>query len=184
MSKPRPAEINVVKEQIKTIVTWLKKRKVSDWFFVLIVMFVLITRLPTLIEQYGRQGTKLIPIVLDGKLFPPPGTKSVFVFWASWCGPCTIELKRIQGAIEDQEISSKNIFAVNLGESQEVVNKVAKERKFNMPVILDEKSALANILNVRVTPTVVFIDEKGKIDWISSGLSPSLIYRIKYFLKD
>jgi cytochrome c biogenesis protein CcmG/thiol:disulfide interchange protein DsbE len=85
---------------LKKLVTWLKKRKVSDWLFVVIVLFALFIRGPGLVEQFSKQGSKLSPIVLDGKLFPPPATRSVLVFWASWCGPCTIELNRIHSAIE------------------------------------------------------------------------------------
>ncbi|MDD4973320.1 MAG: TlpA disulfide reductase family protein [Bacteriovorax sp.] len=163
---------------------WIKKRKTSDWLFILIVLFTLLMRGPSLLEQFRQQGQVLTPIVIDEKLFPPAGEKSVLVFWASWCGPCTIELNRIQSAIEKKEISLTHIYAVNLGESRDVVNKATIDRKFKLPVILDDRGELANLLNVKVTPTIVFVDEEGKINWISSGLSPSLIYRIKYFLKN
>ncbi|MBC7540437.1 MAG: TlpA family protein disulfide reductase [Bacteriovorax sp.] len=169
---------------MRKLVTWIKKRKVSDWIFVIIIIFALFMRGPGLLEQYKQQGNKLTPIVLNGKFFPPPQTKSVLVFWASWCGPCTIELNRIHSAIEKKEILPINIYAVNLGESSDVVNKVMHERKFKLPVILDERGVLANLLNVRATPTIVFVDESGKINWISSGLSPSLIFRIKHFLEN
>ncbi len=169
---------------VVNIASWIKNRKWSDWLFWGIIIFAIVTRLPTFIEQFKQQGTRISPIIVEGKLFPNPGSKSVLVFWASWCGPCTIELNRIKSAIEKKEINSKNIFAINLGESQEVITKVIKERKLNIPVINDEKGSIANLFNVKVTPTIVFIDEKGRIDWISAGLSPSLIYRIKYFLKD
>ncbi|MGZ3788514.1 MAG: TlpA family protein disulfide reductase [Bacteriovorax sp.] len=162
----------------------MKKRKWNDWFFIAIILIALFMRGPMLLEQFKQQGTKITPVVLEGKLFPPQGSKSVLVFWASWCGPCTIELNRIQKALDKKEISPINIYAVNLGESQDVVNKVIRERKFQIPVVLDNNGELANLLHVKATPTVAFVDDKGTINWISSGLSPSLIYRIKSFLKD
>lgn len=145
-------------------------------------MAALITRLPSILEQFKQEGTVFTPILIDGKLFPPKNEKSVLVFWATWCGPCTLELKRINSAIANKEISSKNIFAVNMGEPQELVDKAVKERNYNFQVLIDTNGTLAKMFQVQATPTIVFIDEKGKIDWISSGISPSLIYRIKSFL--
>ena len=102
--------------------------------------------------------------MLDGKLFPALHKKSVLVFWASWCGPCSIELSRINSAINNKEISSNNIFAVNMGENPELVNRVVHERKYSMPVIFDNNGELANLLHVKVTPTIA--------------------YRIQFFLKE
>ena len=164
--------------------TGLKNRKLNDWLLLILILFVLVNRLPAFIEQNSLQGTKLNPVMLDGKLFPIPNKKSVLVFWATWCGPCTIELKRIQSAIDSKEISSNNIFAVNMGENPELVNRAIHDRKYSMPVVFDKFGELAQTLRVKGTPTIALIDETGKIDWISSGLSPSLIYRIKYFLKE
>ena len=71
-----------------------------------------------------------------------------------------------------------------MGENPELVNRAIHDRKYSMPVVFDKFGELAQTLRVKGTPTIALIDETGKIDWISSGLSPSLIYRIKYFLKE
>ena len=138
---------------------------------------------PSLIEQFGQQGSILKPVSIEGKLFPIPGQKSALVFWASWCGPCTVELKRIQSAINNKELKAENVFAINMGETQEVIDKVLQERKYTMPIVRDERGELSRLLKVEATPTIALIDEKGRIDWISSGLSPSLIYRLSSFLE-
>lgn len=161
-----------------------KKRTWSDWFFIAIVLFFVLIRGPSLFEQFQLEGKKLNPIIIDGKLFPPPGVKSVLIFWASWCGPCTIELDRIHRALLKNEISAGHIYAVNLGESKDVVDKVIAKRKFKIPVVRDEFGELANRIKVQGTPTIAFIDKTGTINWLSSGISPTLIYRIKNFLND
>ncbi len=169
---------------LRKLIIFIKNRKWNDWFLLVILLFALFMRGPSLLDQFSRQGTRVNPIVFNGQLFPAPNAKSVLVFWASWCGPCTIELGRIQKAIEQHEISPIHIYAINTGESQAVINKVINERKFKIPIIVDESGALSKLFNVNATPTIVFIDESGEINWITSGLSPSLIYRIKKFLKD
>lgn len=126
----------------------------------------------------------MAPVTIEGKIFPPPKEKSVMVFWATWCGPCSVELKRINAAIEDGSISAKNLFAVNMGEDQSVIDKTLKERHYRFPVVRDSGNQLAQSLGVSVTPTVAFISADGQIKWLSSGLSPTLIYRIGRFQKD
>ncbi len=173
---------------IKKISTWTKnKRKTftwSDWFFVAIIIFTIATRLPLFIEQFNKQGKIFSPIEVNGKSFPPMGEKSVLVFWASWCGPCTLELNRINSAIDKKEFSPANIYAVNMGESKEVVDREIRKRKYNFAIVSDDRNELANSLNVKVTPTIAFISKSGKIEWLSSGISPLLIYRIQSFFKD
>jgi len=169
---------------LRKLIIFIKNRKWNDWFFLIVLLLVLFMRGPSLIDQFQKQGTQVKPVVMNGQLFPPVASKSVLVFWASWCGPCTIELGRIQSALDKHEISPIHIYAVNTGESKDTVNKVINERQLKIPVVLDESGLLSNLFSIKGTPTVVFIDESGKINWISSGVSPTLIYRIKYFLKD
>lgn len=45
-----------------------------------------------------------------------------------------------------------------------------------------ESGQVSKKYNVTGTPTVVFIDAEEKINWITTGLSPTLEYRIKEFL--
>jgi thioredoxin-related protein len=161
---------------------FLKKFKWADWLFFVLVMFALFIRFPTIVEQYKNEGTAPTPVSIEGKLYPPTGAKSVLVFWATWCGPCTLELNRIKNAIAHKEISANNIFAVNMGESKHLVQKTILEREYNFQVVIDDNGLLASRFHVQATPSIAFIDEKGKIEWLSSGLSPTLIYRIKSFL--
>ncbi len=169
---------------INNLISWIKSWKFSDWFLAVILLYFLINKAPGLFEQHKLQGTKLNPILMGERFIPTPKAKSVLVFWASWCGPCTIELNRIQKAINEREITSNNIFAVNMGDEENLVNKVVTERKYTMPIVLDKNGALANKVNVQGTPTISFIDENGVIVWLSTGLSPTLIYRIKKFLNN
>lgn len=166
---------------MKNLLVWIKKKKLSDWLLASVLLVVLVMRGPTFYVQFRQQNTTLPQVKLSGKVFPPPGSKSILIFWASWCGPCTIELKRIEKALRTNEISANNIYAVNVGESKSIVDRVIKERQLKIPVVSDDSGELATLLKVNATPTVVFVDEKGKINWITSGLSPTLIFRIKSF---
>lgn len=115
--------------------------------------------------------------------FSKPNEKSVVIFWATWCGPCTLELKRINNAIINKEIDPRYLYAVNMGEDPNLVKAEYAKRNYKFQPYFDLNKNLTDQLKVEVTPTVLFIDEKQTLKWISSGISPSLIYRIQNFLK-
>lgn len=165
------------------IVLFIKNRSFGDWVFAVLALIALVLRGPIFIEHFQKEGTLIHPVTIDGKLFPPRAERSVMIFWASWCGPCTLELKRINSAILAGELSPKNLYAVNMGEERKLVERTVAERHYVVPVIQDASGELARSLSVQATPTVAFIKEDGRIKWLSSGLSPMLIYRIKSFQK-
>lgn len=165
------------------MIAWLKKRTIGDWAFAIIALTALWLRGPMIIDHFQKQGASVTPVMIDGKLIPPPKEKSILVFWATWCGPCSVELKRINSAVAEGSITTKNLFAINMGEEQVVIDKAMKEHRYRFSALRDN-GELARELGVTATPTIAFIDNKGKIEWLSAGLSPTLIYRISRFQKD
>ena len=115
-------------------------------------------------------------------VFPKENEKSVVIFWATWCGPCSVELNRINKAIINNEIDRRFIYAVNMGEDQSVVERDFKNKNYQFESYYNLDNKLASQLKAEVTPTIAFIDNQKRLRWISSGISPTLIYRIKNFL--
>lgn len=163
---------------------WFKKRTFSDWAFATVVAVVLFLRGPLFIEQFKHEGSVLTPTLVNGKLIPPPKEKSILVFWATWCGPCSVELGRINSALLKGEISADHLYAVNMGEDLAVIERAVKEKKYLFQVVRDEHGELASKLGVAATPTIAFVNKDNTVKWLSSGLSPTLIYRIQFFQKN
>ncbi|MFC1929588.1 TlpA family protein disulfide reductase [Chloroflexota bacterium] len=86
-------------------------------------------------------------------------------FWASWCGPCRVEMPFLQGIFDDREWSSKGlvILTVNIGESSDTVKKFMEANQLSLPVVLDRDQKVAREYNIRAIPTTFFIDENGII---------------------
>lgn len=108
----------------------------------------------------------------------------IVVFWATWCEPCRLELNRINKMMANGEIKSNQFLAINIQESKKVIEQFLEKNQWQFLIALDESGSVSEKYKVTGTPTIVFIDTQGKINWISTGLSPLLEYRIKSFLKN
>ncbi|MNJ94731.1 Sporulation thiol-disulfide oxidoreductase A precursor [compost metagenome] len=164
-------------------------RKLSNILFIGLAAFFIFQRAPSIIENFKKQGAPAPEFVvgqLDGSVFVSKDRteKTLLVFWATWCGPCDLELARIQGMIDRNEIKASSVLAVSSYEDSELVRKVVFDRKYTFPVGLDLTGIMAAAFNVKGTPTVVLLDENKNIDWITVGASPSLEIRTKKFFKE
>lgn len=158
----------------------------------IVVLFALaylaLTRLPGVVEMYKLEGevppTAQVQDLATGASITLPFTeKKVLVFWATWCGPCKVELARINKLIENGDIPAESVIAVSVKENAQVVADFVKQNNYLFKVALDESGHAAELYQVAATPTIYFIDESGKTEWVTMGLSPSLEIRLKAFLK-
>lgn len=170
----------------------LKKFKVSqvvNVIFFVILIYLVSTKIPTIWNNFSLEN-KVAPLTevkrLSGETiaFPIPGKKMIVVFWATWCGPCKVELGRLNKMMALGEIKNDQLLAISIQESAETVLQFLKENPFQFLIGLDESGKLAANYNVSGTPTILFIDEQTKVAWATSGVSPRLESRVKEFLKN
>ena len=91
--------------------------------------------------------------------------KTIFLnLWATWCGPCRVEMPSIQ-RLYDQVDHNKIVFIVLSIDQKDPYNKVnnfIKEKGFSFPVYLPA-GPLPSQLNVSSIPTTFIIDPNGRI---------------------
>jgi thiol-disulfide isomerase/thioredoxin len=109
----------------------------------------------------------------DVKLSDYAGKVVLLDFWATWCGPCKVE---IPGFIELQDKYGKagfQVLGVSVDDKPEQLRPYVAEMKMNYPVLQglghdDMMDAFGPILGI---PTTVIISRDGKICGTHAGLT-------------
>ena len=92
------------------------------------------------------------------------GQKNVYInFWASWCGPCKLEMPDIEAIHREYQDKDLVVLAVNVGESSKAVEKYIDINGFSFTALLDPDMKVSKLYKVNSIPVSVFIDKEGKI---------------------
>lgn len=83
-------------------------------------------------------------------------------FWASWCGPCVVEMPVLQDRFEKFK-TELIVLAVNAGEDTETAKQFVTDNNLNFPVLLDSNGMVQKTYRVRGLPTTFIIDKQGII---------------------
>ena len=90
--------------------------------------------------------------------------KVVFLnFWATWCGPCRIEMPSMENLYSRYRDRGLEMLAVNCMEKEQDVLAFMKENKFSFPVVLDNEGKAGNTYGIQAIPTTFLIDREGNI---------------------
>ena len=116
---------------------------------------------------------------LDGKeisLNQFRGKHVLINFWATWCGPCKIEMPSLEALYE--RFKDRNFVLLAISNDMfgaNIVKPFVKAHKINFPVLLDQRLKVSNAFGVVSLPTTFLIDPQGKIigalfgaeDWVT-----------------
>lgn len=122
---------------------------------------------------------------LDGKPFALPRTgtnKSLLFFWTTTCGPCTVEMKRIEASIRDGKLSADRIDAIHVGGSAPEIEAHMFKNGYTFRTYFDPDGSASDQIGISMTPTLFLLSEDRRIVWASSGVGIFDLWRIEDFL--
>jgi thiol-disulfide isomerase/thioredoxin len=161
------------------------------WNLVLVslVAFALWQRVPKAVQNFAKEGTRLPRVTISTlrgvEVILPDATlgRVVLIFWATWCGPCKLELSRFSEGVAKGEIDSSRFFAIDMGETREVVAAHVAEKRYPFTVAFEPTGVLENAIDVAFTPTLVYLEGDGTVNAVHSGLQPFSVSRAARFLQ-
>jgi thiol-disulfide isomerase/thioredoxin len=117
---------------------------------------------------------------LDGKnlkLSDLRGKAVLLNFWATYCGPCKIEMPWFVELQKEYGPQGFQIVGVAMDDaSTEDIAKFAKEMGVNYPILLGKESVGQSYGGVSVLPTTFFLDRDGKVMAREFGLQSRSVF--------
>lgn len=109
---------------------------------------------------------------LDGKVYDLADLRGSVVlvsFGATWCAPCTTELKALQELLTEFRDKPVKFFWVSVERPEEITNaglkRYAHERRVTFPVLRDTGKMVYLQFNDRVRlPMIVLLKKDGRVD--------------------
>lgn len=95
-------------------------------------------------------------------------------FWATWCGPCRQAMPVIDRVAEQFKDRNVVLYAVNLREKPEEINKFLQDQKLDVPVALDTQGSVADQYGVEGIPQTVIIGKDGTVQAVHEGFGRGL----------
>ena len=106
-------------------------------------------------------------------------------FWASWCGPCMIEMPKVKAAYEKLQPQGFEILGINLDEDKAQLQRVLTTANMTWPQCFDGRkweSPLVSRFGIMSIPTVWLIDKRGVLrDLNARG---NLVERVEKLLQE
>jgi thiol-disulfide isomerase/thioredoxin len=145
-------------------------------------------------EKLGKPAPAFTLTLLDG----PGKTRTVtqddlagkvvlIDFWATWCGPCLMELPEIQKLVEHYKDAKKDVLVIALSQDSEpqeisevrkLVEKTLADKKIDLTggpagrIGLDPSNSVGKAFDVEGYPTLVIVDGKGIVQSAHVSYNP------------
>ena len=98
------------------------------------------------------------------------GNPAVLVFWTAWCPVCKEEAPHINQLAAEFESKGVKVIGINIGESDARITEGIKSFGIKYTVAKDTDTTVAKNYKVVGTPTVVFLDQKGTVQYFGNEL--------------
>jgi peroxiredoxin len=100
------------------------------------------------------------------------GKVVVLDLWATWCPPCRLSLPHLDKLYAEMNGRPVAVYAVNIQEEKDDVQKFIEITKLQTPVLLDSDGAVGQKYHADAIPQTVVIGRDGKVAKVIPGFDP------------
>lgn len=90
-------------------------------------------------------------------------------FWATWCGPCKIEMPHLNRIYEKYRASGFQLLGVNIDDDPRNAVATASKLGVSFPVLLDGDKRVSKLYDLSTMPTTLIIDRDGRLRHLHRG---------------
>jgi thiol-disulfide isomerase/thioredoxin len=89
---------------------------------------------------------------------------NMIIFWASWCGPCRLEIPQLKQIYTEYKNSNLHMVSVSVDKNKEAWKSTLQKENMNWEQLIVDDTLLdevKNRFNFNTIPLVIFTDNKG-----------------------
>jgi peroxiredoxin len=90
-------------------------------------------------------------------------------FWATWCGPCRVELPHLARLHDKYQSAGFVLLGVNIDEDANAAKALASKLGLKFPVLFDSQKKVVAAYDLNAMPATVLIDRDGRVRHLHRG---------------
>jgi cytochrome c biogenesis protein CcmG/thiol:disulfide interchange protein DsbE len=98
------------------------------------------------------------------------GRPVIIDFWASWCGPCSMQAPILDRLARKYEGRGLVVLGINIDDTPAVTKEYARHKGLSYPMLMDQGDHAAGMYGVSKLPSLIVIDRKGNVSAFMTGL--------------
>lgn len=90
-------------------------------------------------------------------------------FWASWCGPCRVEMPHLARLYDKYRSAGFTVLAINIDDDPHKAASLAKQLGMTFPVLLDTEKKVSRLYDLGTMPSTLLVDRDGRVRYVHRG---------------